>query len=78
MIGPGAAERDGLGHVIAFCFGEDIASLGPLAAAGRFSSGRGEATKRDVMGDYLDALVGGYTSSNALTIAWDSGNGSAS
>ena len=58
-------------------FGEDIAALGPLAANGRFSSGRGETTYRDVMGDYLRALVGGYSSKNGLTIAWDSGNGSA-
>jgi phosphomannomutase len=60
------------GH--AFC-GADIQKLGKVAAAGKFSQGKGQVSSRPVFDDYIDRLVKGYSGKRPLRVAWDPGNG---
>ncbi|MEE8515874.1 MAG: phosphomannomutase/phosphoglucomutase [Alphaproteobacteria bacterium] len=60
-------------------FGEDITQLGALAAAGDYTTGAGAEAEVDVFEAYVSRLVEDFTGAGGqdLTIAWDSGNGSA-
>ena len=56
-------------------FGADITRLGRIAAAGRFPSGAGTVTDRNVLAAYVDRLVIDYDGKRPLRVAWDAGNG---
>ncbi|MXO91275.1 phosphoglucomutase/phosphomannomutase PgmG [Pontixanthobacter aquaemixtae] len=63
-------------------FGEDIQTIGRMAQAGDWIDGVGTAQDRDVLGDYIDRLVGGLDGLDQaaladLKIGWDNGNGAA-
>jgi phosphomannomutase len=59
-------------------WGEDLAGLARLAAAGDWSEGTGRVTKVDVLGDYAARLMRGWDAGDtALRIGWDCGNGAA-
>ena len=57
-------------------FGEDIATLARLAEAGDWERGSGSIECVDLLADYVDRLLAGY-SGGAYRIAWDAGNGAA-
>ena len=56
-------------------YGEDIAKLGVIAAAGNYYSGTGSVIKRDISDEYLAELLKAYNGKKPLKIAWDAGNG---
>ena len=59
-------------------WGEDLAGLARLAAAGDWSEGAGRITEVDVLGDYAARLMRGWDAGDtALRIGWDCGNGAA-
>jgi len=58
-------------------FGPDIQALGPLAAAGDFEAGQGNATTVSVFDAYVARLLRDFSGTRRLTIAWDAGNGAA-
>ncbi len=58
-------------------FGRAIQRVGEIAASGRFASGRGRLTDRDVIEPYIARLLKDFTPGKALRVAWDAGNGSA-
>ena len=63
-------------------FGEDILTIGRMAEAGDWIDGVGEPETRDVMGAFIDRLVGGLgdvdvESLSGLKVGWDNGNGAA-
>ena len=58
-------------------FGEDIQTLGAVAAAGDYESGRGSRTEQRIFDAYIDRLARDYAGSEGLKIAWDAGNGAA-
>lgn len=59
-------------------WGEDLAGLARLAAAGDWSEGTGRITEVDVLGDYAARLMRGWDAGDtALRIGWDCGNGAA-
>jgi len=59
-------------------WGEDLAGLARLAAAGDWSEGTGRITEVDVLGDYATRLMRGWDAGDtALRIGWDCGNGAA-
>jgi phosphomannomutase len=63
-------------------FGEQIQEIGRLAAAGDWADGSGDVGRKEVLGDYVDALVAGLDgidqgSLASLKIGWDAGNGAA-
>jgi len=59
-------------------FGENIQTLGRIAAEGSFASGKGSAVERAVIDDYVARLLADYAGgAHPLSIAWDSGNGAA-
>ena len=63
-------------------FGADIQELGRLAAAGDWLGGEGQSEHREILGAYVDRLVGGLEGIgqdrlSALRIGWDAGNGAA-
>ncbi len=63
-------------------FGADILTLGRMAQAGDWLSGKGEAEHREVLTAYIDRLVQGLAGIDAaglagLKIGWDAGNGAA-
>jgi len=63
-------------------FGEAIAELGEMAAAGAWASGTGTVETREVMPAYIDRLVEGLGGVGedrlaGLRIGWDAGNGAA-
>ncbi len=58
-------------------FGEDIASLGRIAACGAFASGQGRERAADVSEAYVYALAAGFRSDREMRVAWDAGNGAA-
>ncbi|MCC7271795.1 MAG: phosphomannomutase/phosphoglucomutase [Alphaproteobacteria bacterium] len=58
-------------------FAGDIQALGKLAAEGGFATGKGTATRVDILDRYVDRLVQDYDAGRALTVAWDAGNGAA-
>jgi phosphomannomutase len=57
-------------------FGDDIADLAALAAAGDWTAGAGAVTDARVMDDYVDRLVRGFVGPG-YRIGWDAGNGAA-
>jgi phosphomannomutase len=63
-------------------FGEDIQTIGKMAAAGEWDDGTGSVEQLAVMDAYIDRLVGaldGIAPSQlaSLRIGWDAGNGAA-
>lgn len=63
-------------------FGEDILTIGRLAAAGEWRDGTGEVESREVLPAYIDRLMEGLAgvdtaALSALRIGWDAGNGAA-
>jgi phosphomannomutase len=59
-------------------WGEDLAGLARLAAAGDWSEGAGRIIEVDVLGDYAARLMRGWDAGDtALRIGWDCGNGAA-
>lgn len=63
-------------------FGEDIQTIGRLAAAGEWEDGTGSVEKVDVLDRYVDALLGALAGIDdaevgKLRIGWDAGNGAA-
>ncbi len=57
-------------------YGADIADLGALAAAGDWEAGEGRVTEVDIVDRYVDRLLQNFDGA-AMTVAWDTGNGSA-
>ena len=55
-------------------FGEDIQTLGRMAADGDWDDGEGQVTDADIMDDYVGRLMAGY-SGGSYRIGWDAGNG---
>jgi phosphomannomutase len=55
-------------------FGEQIQSIGKMAAEGDWEEGTGEVTDYDIEDLYVDRLLAGY-SGGAFRIGWDNGNG---
>jgi phosphomannomutase len=55
-------------------FGEQIQSIGTMAAEGDWEEGQGEVTDYDIEDLYVDRLMAGY-SGGAFRIGWDNGNG---
>ncbi len=59
-------------------FGEDIQTLGKLAASGDFEIGQGSSRDAPIFDSYIVRLAKDFeTGGRALNIAWDSGNGAA-
>ncbi len=63
-------------------FGEDILTIGRMAAEGDWADGTGSTETREVLGDYVDRLLAGLAGIDrdrlaALRIGWDAGNGAA-
>ena len=63
-------------------FGADIQKLGQVAEEGVWSSGSGEVSERDVMGEYVERLLEGLSGIDVgefagLKVGWDAGNGAA-
>ena len=59
-------------------FGEDIQTLGKLAASGDFETGQGSSHDAPIFDSYIARLAKDFeTGGRALNIAWDSGNGAA-
>ncbi|MGH6973046.1 MAG: phosphoglucomutase/phosphomannomutase PgmG [Stellaceae bacterium] len=57
-------------------FGADIQRLGTIAAAGRFSNGKGSVVEKLVLTDYVKRLAADYRGGQrALSVVWDAGNG---
>ncbi|MBU3077205.1 phosphoglucomutase/phosphomannomutase PgmG [Sphingomonas quercus] len=57
-------------------FGEDIQTIGRMAAKGDWDDGEGQVTNADVEDLYVDRLFAGY-SGGEFRIGWDAGNGAA-
>lgn len=58
-------------------FGEDIRTLGAVAAAGDYESGRGSRVEQRIFDAYIDRLARDQAGGEGLKIAWDAGNGAA-
>jgi phosphomannomutase len=63
-------------------FGQDIQTIGKLAAAGAWTDGSGSVTSREIMAEYIDRLLAGLAgldgaSLASLRVGWDAGNGAA-
>ncbi|NMW32784.1 phosphomannomutase/phosphoglucomutase [Altererythrobacter sp. RZ02] len=63
-------------------FGEDILTIGRMAAEGDWDNGTGTSEHRDVMDAYIERMLKGLdgvdlTAMSGLKIAWDNGNGAA-
>lgn len=56
-------------------FGDQVQSLGRLAASADWEEGRGSETAVDVSDAYVAELAAAYAAPNGLRIAWDCGNG---
>lgn len=56
-------------------FGEQIQTLGTMAATGQFPAGNGTTATHSYHAEYLAALLTGYTATRGLKVAWDAGNG---
>ena len=57
-------------------FGEDIQTLGRMAAEGDWDEGTGTVTDADIGDDYVGRLFAGYAG-GTFRIGWDAGNGAA-
>ena len=55
-------------------FGEDIQTLGRMAAEGDWEEGTGEVTSADIEDNYVGRLMAGYAG-GSFRIGWDTGNG---
>lgn len=55
-------------------FGEDIQTLGRMAADGDWDEGTGEVTSADIEDNYVGRLMAGYAG-GSYRIGWDTGNG---
>ena len=58
-------------------FGADIQKLGGIAAKADYVSGKGRESQEDVFEAYVKRLFADFKPGKALTVGWDSGNGSA-
>ena len=63
-------------------FGEDIATLGRMAAAGDWDDGNGTVETHEILDEYIGALLGAIAGIDQaelakLRIGWDAGNGAA-
>jgi phosphomannomutase len=63
-------------------FGEDIQTLGRMAAAGDWDEGTGTSEKREIMDAYVERMLQGVAGIDPealgkLKIGWDAGNGAA-
>lgn len=56
-------------------FGDQIQSIGKMAAEGDWDEGAGDVTDADIEDLYVERLLAGY-SGGAFRIGWDNGNGS--
>ena len=57
-------------------FGEDIQTLGRMAAEGDWDDGTGDVTDADILDLYVNRLMQGYAG-GAYRVGWDTGNGAA-
>lgn len=57
-------------------FGEDIQTLGRMAAEGDWDEGSGTVSDYDILDDYVGRLTAGYAG-GAYRVGWDTGNGAA-
>lgn len=57
-------------------FGQDIQTIGKLAAEGDWEDGEGTVSDADILDDYVGRLFAGYAG-GTFRIGWDSGNGAA-
>ena len=57
-------------------FGEDIQTLGRMAAEGDWDEGTGTVTDADIGDDYVGRLFAGYAG-GTFRVGWDAGNGAA-
>lgn len=57
-------------------YGADISRLGQMAAAGEWSSGRGNVEEVEVRSSYVDRLLQDFSGKD-FRIGWDAGNGAA-
>lgn len=55
-------------------FGQDIQTLGRMAAEGDWEDGEGTVADADILDDYVGRLLAGY-SGGTFRIGWDCGNG---
>jgi len=55
-------------------FGQDIQTLGRLAAAGDWEQGSGSVTEQDVIDRYIDRLLQDFDGAG-FRVGWDAGNG---
>ncbi len=63
-------------------FGEDILTIGRLAAEGDWADGTGTVETREILDDYIERLLAGLDGIDAerwpaLRVGWDAGNGAA-
>ena len=63
-------------------FGEDIQTIGRMAAAGDWLDGTGTSEPREVLEEYIDRLIAGFgdidqQALSGLKVGWDNGNGAA-
>ena len=58
-------------------YGDDIAELGRVAAAGDYATGEGAIAARPVFDDYVARIAADYAGERLLKVAWDAGNGAA-
>jgi phosphomannomutase len=63
-------------------FGEDIVTIGRMAAQGEWDDGTGTVETREVLDDYIDRMLVGLDGLDpdklaALRVGWDAGNGAA-
>ncbi len=56
-------------------FGDDIQSLGKVAASGKYENGKGSVVDKPVFNAYIDRLLKDYDGFRPMTVAWDAGNG---
>ncbi|WP_066665322.1 MULTISPECIES: phosphoglucomutase/phosphomannomutase PgmG [unclassified Sphingomonas] len=57
-------------------FGQDIQTLGKMAAEGDWEDGEGTVSDADILDDYVGRLLAGY-SGGTFRVGWDCGNGAA-
>ena len=63
-------------------FGEDIQTIGRLAAEGAWADGTGEVSSHEILDDYIERLLAaldgiGRDRLDTLRVGWDAGNGAA-
>ncbi|MCK5445222.1 MAG: phosphomannomutase/phosphoglucomutase, partial [Rhodospirillaceae bacterium] len=58
-------------------YGDDIQSLGKIAASGDFTQGTGNVQSKEIFDDYVNRVFADYRGNKKLKIAWDPANGAA-